>query len=98
MQSELAACWQALRSDDAVRAVLLTGAGDRAFCTGIDRSLIPEEAYDPYTYEDPGKVIGPKARGLWKPVVAAVNGVGSGGGVLLPGQAGNNPGSRQAQF
>jgi enoyl-CoA hydratase/carnithine racemase len=87
MQSELAACWQALRGDDAVRAVLLTGAGDRAFCTGIDRSLIPEEAYDPYTYEDPGKVIGPKARGLWKPVVAAVNGMACGGAFYLLGES-----------
>lgn len=87
MQSELARCWQALRSDDDVRAVLLTGAGDRAFCTGIDRSLIPEDEYDPYTYEDPGKLIGPKSRGLWKPVIAAVNGMACGGAFYLLGES-----------
>ena len=30
--------WEALRVDDDVRVVVLTGAGDRAFCTGIDRN------------------------------------------------------------
>jgi enoyl-CoA hydratase/carnithine racemase len=87
MQSELAGCWQALRGDDSVRAVLLTGAGDRAFCTGIDRSLIPDDEYNPYTYEDPGKLIGPKSRGLWKPIVAAVNGMACGGAFYLLGEA-----------
>ena len=88
MQSELAACWDSLRADDAVAAVLLTGAGDAAFCTGIDRSLIPaDEEYDPYTYEDPGKLIGPKSRGLWKPVVAAVNGMACGGAFYLLGES-----------
>ena len=35
---ELNDCWRALRLDDRVRAVVLTGAGDKAFCTGIDRT------------------------------------------------------------
>ena len=33
---ELADCWRALAADKAVRAVVLTGAGDRAFCAGAD--------------------------------------------------------------
>ncbi|NEE23247.1 enoyl-CoA hydratase/isomerase family protein, partial [Streptomyces sp. SID7499] len=36
---ELAALWQELRYDESVRAVVLTGAGTRAFCTGIDRGV-----------------------------------------------------------
>ena len=38
MQRELRTVWRWLRRHDAVRVVVLTGAGDKAFCTGIDRS------------------------------------------------------------
>jgi enoyl-CoA hydratase/carnithine racemase len=90
MQRELAEVWRVLRTNDQVRAVVLTGAGDRAFCTGIDRSEIPdsEETYtfDPYTYEDPGHRLGPKSQGLWKPVIAAVNGMACGGAFYLLGE------------
>jgi enoyl-CoA hydratase/carnithine racemase len=91
MQLELQQVWQSLRTNDAVRAVVLTGAGDRAFCTGIDRSEVPaseaEYKFDPYTYEDPGRVIGPRSQGLWKPVIAAVNGMACGGAFYLLGES-----------
>jgi enoyl-CoA hydratase/carnithine racemase len=91
MQEELRQVWRALRVNDDVRAVVLTAAGDRAFCTGIDRADIPVEEGDyyfsPYTYEDPGKDIGPRSQGLWKPVIAAVNGMACGGAFYLLGEA-----------
>ena len=37
MQIELRQLWRSLRYDDSVRVVVLTGAGSKAFCTGIDR-------------------------------------------------------------
>ena len=37
MERELQTVWRSLRTNDAVRAVVWTGAGDKAFCTGIDR-------------------------------------------------------------
>ncbi len=37
MQRELRGLWRWLRHRDEVRAVVLTGAGDRAFCTGVDQ-------------------------------------------------------------
>jgi enoyl-CoA hydratase/carnithine racemase len=70
-----------------VRAIVLTGAGEKAFCTGIDRSTAGDFSYDPLTYEDPGKQLGPKSQGLWKPVVAAVNGMACGGAFYLLGEA-----------
>ena len=87
MQDELEAVWRWLRFDDDVRSIVLTGAGDKAFCTGIDRSDIPVDTeYDPFTYEDPGRKIGPKSQELWKPVVAAVNGMACAGGFYLLGE------------
>ena len=38
MQRELRTLWRALRRHDDVRVVVLTGSGDKAFCTGIDRN------------------------------------------------------------
>src|SRR3954462_2662181 len=75
MVEELARVWQTAALDDAVRALVLTGRGAEAFCTGLDRSTIPEGyQFDPFSYRDPGRLIGPKSQGLWKPVIAAVNG------------------------
>ena len=44
MQHELRTVWRWLRRDDTVRAVVLTGSGDRAFCTGIDRNEVLGDA------------------------------------------------------
>ena len=82
-------------ADYAVRAVLLTGAGDRAFCTGADlRVPIP---VPPKPEGAPDRAQGEVARGIatgWqrvvtavldceKPVVAAVNGTAAGAGMHL---------------
>jgi enoyl-CoA hydratase/carnithine racemase len=88
MQDELASLWHHIRLDDEVRVVVLTGSGEKAFCTGIDRSDIPVDTeYDPFTYDDPGRKIGPKSQGLWKPVLAAVNGMACGGAFYLLGES-----------
>jgi enoyl-CoA hydratase/carnithine racemase len=85
--AELAAVWQELRYDDTVRAAVLTGAGGKAFCTGIDRSVEVPQPSSPYSVDDPLLTIGPKANDLWKPVVAAVRGMACGGAVYLLGEA-----------
>ncbi|MES9593350.1 MULTISPECIES: enoyl-CoA hydratase-related protein [unclassified Streptomyces] len=85
--AELAATWRAFRFDDGVRAVVLTGAGGRAFCTGIDRGVDVPQPASPYTIDDPLLTIGPKANDLWKPVIAAVEGMACGGAFYLLGEA-----------
>ena len=87
MTAELSQVWRALRRSAEVRAVVVTGRGDKAFCTGIDRSSVEEFGLDPFTYEDPGRLIGPKSAELWKPVIAAVNGIACGGAFYILGES-----------
>ncbi|WP_234352910.1 enoyl-CoA hydratase/isomerase family protein [Streptomyces sp. NRRL B-1140] len=87
MADELASTWDELRFDDSVRAIVLTGAGERAFCTGIDRDVVVPQPNSPYAQDDPLLGIGPKANDLWKPVVAAVRGMACGGAFYLLGEA-----------
>lgn len=70
-----------LAADDAVRAVLLTGAG-RGFCSGADLTTAPLD--DAATVVE--TLYNPVVRalmGLRKPVVAAVGGVAAGAGMSL---------------
>ena len=92
MCDEMAATWAHVRSDNSVRAVVVTGSGEKAFCTGIDRSEVPaadgvEFSFDPLTYRDPGGRLGPRSNECWKPVIAAVNGMACGGAFYLLGEA-----------
>ena len=103
MQKELKELWTSLRHHEAVRVVILTGAGEKAFCTGIDRAETIEHGYlgdrksedtmrsgpvtTPFMYNDPGANINPKQNDLWKPVVAAVNGMACGGALYMLGES-----------
>ena len=82
-------------ADPKVRCVVLTGAGDRAFCTGIDRGgIVGDGTADggigftssPFHQDDPGARLGPKTNDLWKPVIGAVNGIACGGAFYLLGE------------
>lgn len=74
----------ALARDDDVRAVVLTGAGDRAFIAGADiRELA---ALDPVTAQAMaarGHALCAAMEGMGKPVIAAINGYALGGGCEL---------------
>ncbi|MEW2453569.1 enoyl-CoA hydratase/isomerase family protein [Streptomyces albus] len=89
---ELGRVWQRLRTDAAVRAAVVTGAGSRAFCTGIDRDAVADadavpQPHSPFAVEDPLLRIGPKSNDLWIPVLAAVEGMACGGAFYLLGEA-----------
>jgi enoyl-CoA hydratase/carnithine racemase len=101
MQDELRHVWRSLRHNEDVRAVVLTGAGPKAFCAGIDRAESIEEGYlrnekqreasgrvsTPFMFNDPGSNINPKQNDLWKPIVAAVNGMACGGALYMLGES-----------
>ena len=95
MQDEVKATWRAFREIDEVHVAVLTAAGDRAFCVGIDRTqdmtaMGGGKLYgtsNNFMYDDPGDDLGAKACDMWKPVIAAVNGVCCGGAFYLIAEA-----------
>jgi enoyl-CoA hydratase len=76
----LHACWGRADADDAVQAVVVTGAGDHAFCAGFDVSEKTEGVTLDVARFAPR--VGTRAR-IAKPVIAAVNGPAVAAGVAL---------------
>ncbi len=78
---ELIDAFQAMGGDDEVKAVILTGSGDKSFVAGADipefQNLTPDEARD---YAVRGQRLLSIIERLGKPVIAAVNGFALGGG------------------
>ena len=85
---ELFEALRQLEKDDEVRAVVITGAGDKAFSAGFD---LQEAMKDPAVLR-PANAMMVSAKGQWvftqierfpKPVIAAINGYAFGGGCEL---------------
>ena len=81
VRAGLTAAWQRFEQDPAARVAILTGAGDKAFCAGMDLKeasamglKVPPRGFIP-TLGDAVEVS--------KPTIAAVNGVAVAGGWLL---------------
>ena len=95
MREQLVAWLEESSADLAVRVVVLTGAGEKGFCTGAD--LRSQAAAPPRPEGAPDRAVGDAARLIrtgWqrlvgavldceKPVIAAVNATAAGGGMHL---------------
>ena len=83
-ETELLDCWQRIRADDAIRVVILTGTGERAFCTGADlkKTMPPPESYASLAFGK-GDVDIASQLATEKPVICAINGYALGGGLEL---------------
>ena len=85
LRAELRQALQRADRDEGVRSIILTGAGDRAFCAGLD---LKELQTEPGTMtaivsrNSPDNMAEAFAR-LKKPVICAVNGVAITGGLEL---------------
>ncbi len=73
-----------LKLDPAVRAIILTGSGDRAFAAGADiNELVEQTASSARDLARTGQQVFSRIETLGKPVIAAVNGYALGGGCEL---------------
>ncbi len=84
-ERELMRIWEAIEADRDVRAVVLTGAGDRAFCTGADmKGGSGMSGLEYWAAARPGGFGGIALRDtLNVPVIARVNGHALGGGMEM---------------
>ncbi|MEV1025203.1 enoyl-CoA hydratase/isomerase family protein [Streptomyces sp. NPDC050264] len=79
MLEDFAAIWRTVKDDDDVHVVVLRGAGDRAFSTGMDVKEGIDRHSNVWSQTDPGEYLSPKLNQVWKPVVCAVQGMAAGG-------------------
>jgi enoyl-CoA hydratase len=82
--TELAAAMASLKDDDGVRAIVITGTGDKSFVAGADineLSVLSPVAGKEHARR--GQLVFDAIEQLGKPVIAAVNGFALGGGCEL---------------
>jgi len=70
--------------DETVKVIVITGAGDRGFCVGLDLKAVKGiNAVDGMNLSLLGQRLTKKIEELTKPVIAAINGYALGGGLEL---------------
>lgn len=83
LREELPAAWEELDRDRSVRALVITGEGNRAFCTGMDLREVAAAGALRRLEADVEKAfqLTPLSCGSWLPTVIAINGVCAGAGL-----------------
>ncbi len=73
-----------IREDETVKAVIITGSGDKAFCAGADIEYLHQASpLAVREFAQQGIAVNEQIETLGKPVIAAINGYALGGGLEL---------------
>ncbi len=81
MMEELLNCFHVIHKDEEIRAVILTGAGEKAFVAGADiNELAVQSPVEGKETSQRGQRVLELIENLGKPVIAAINGYALGGG------------------
>ena len=85
MRAELGTLWREIALDDGIRCVVLTGAGDKAFCAGSDlkNTPPPAESFAHLSFSGQGQASMTAGMDMDKPIICAINGHALGGGLEL---------------
>jgi enoyl-CoA hydratase len=101
MRANLPRLLEALQADDAVRVVVLTGAGDKAFASGADISEFAELRTSPEAraeYDREAAAVNQSWASLDKPLIAMIRGFCIGGGLFTALQADLRVAAEDSQF
>lgn len=100
MRAELRDVWRQVSQDDAIRCVILTGAGDKAFCTGSDlkKTMPPAESFAQLSFTGPGQAHMTTGMDMDTPILCAINGDAFGAGLELALACDIRLASRNARF
>jgi enoyl-CoA hydratase/carnithine racemase len=82
MMIDLAVAWERVQTDPEIRVAVITGAGERHFCTGADVSALKQGVggLNNRQYHEENR-FSPRMMHVTKPVICAVNGLVNGGGL-----------------
>ncbi|MCX6174040.1 MAG: enoyl-CoA hydratase-related protein [Ignavibacteriales bacterium] len=82
--TELKECFTAIKNDEGINVVIITGAGEKAFVAGADISELNKlDESTGKKFSENGQAVFNLIENLGKPVIAAVNGFALGGGCEL---------------
>ena len=82
--AELSRTIDIVGADDGIKAIILTGAGERSFCAGADIGYMANiDPIQAEKYASSAQAVLNKIENMQKPVIAAVNGFALGGGCEL---------------